>query len=180
MAKEREYPHRAHWRALLKKRAPVLVFSRKMFIDWPGWDHTLERGTQPSGDLNGGVTWGNLGSSPNLGVQKSSFSDVRTVLEFVKWSPGCQMLRHGSIKHHKRNKNREVYYSQALETHTVLSRGATRAGKARVQAGREGGPGAHAFIRVHGRILWGPQAKVGLVNSSQKEQGLGQSHKGPV
>ena len=34
----------------------------------------------------------------------------------------------------------------------------------------EAGPGAHAFIRVLGGMLWGSPAKTGFANSNQKGQ----------
>lgn len=46
------------------------------------------------------------------------------------------MMSHNSETHHKRNWNREVYYSQILEEASAHPEGATRGGPGRVQAGR--------------------------------------------
>ena len=95
-------------------------------------------------------------------------------LTFAKWSTEFQMVSRGPTKDHKRNWNREVYYSQVLEEVHSTPQGVTQRGQGREESGqRETGPGAHSFIRFTSEVHWGSWAKAGSVNSNQKECGFG-------
>lgn len=76
------------------------------------------------------------------------------------------MVSCSSMKDHKRNWNREVYYLTGLEKVHDSPAGATQGDQGTLQTDRKTGPGAHAVMRV-GEVLWGSKAKAKLVNSNQ-------------
>lgn len=88
--------------------------------------------------------------------QTFHYPNVVTVrLIFAKQSPEVSDGEPSPIKDHKRNWNKEVYYSQVLEKVHGATQGATQA-RSRQGTNREHGrTWAHAFIRVHGGVLWG-------------------------
>lgn len=55
----------------------------------------------------------------------------------VKWSTECRMVSYGSTTDHKRNWNKELYYSQVLEEVTGMPQGVMWGGQGRVQIYRE-------------------------------------------
>lgn len=67
--------------------------------------------------------------------------------------PSCWMVSSSQRKDHKRNLNRQVYHSQALEEVHSTPQGATRGGQARMQAEWQN-PGHMHFLGSIGRLLW--------------------------
>ena len=85
---------------------------------------------------------------------------------FVKWSIGCQTVRHSSTINHKRNWNRDAYYSQVLDgVHCTLKGpcGAVRAECRQRAVGPEvhlyQGLWAECFGVPRPRLCWSTQTK---------------------
>lgn len=60
----------------------------------------------------------------------------------------------GSTTEHRKNQNRDVYYSQILNKYIAHLEGPHWEAEARCRQ-RESGPEVHDIIRVCGWVLWG-------------------------
>ena len=98
----------------------------------------------------------------------------------LKCSTGCWMVSHGSTIDHKRNWNREMYYSQVMEEVPSMPWGATWGSQGIIETDKDAEPEALLFIRVCGwDALWFPsQGNIGQFK--QKGQGFGKLQGGLI
>lgn len=88
-------------------------------------------------------------------------------INMCEWSLRNLMVGRDSTTDHKRNRSRKVYYSQVLEEVHGMPQGATQEVKAECrQRGRPWGIFLYQGLWVE--LLWGSQARAGLVNSGRK------------